>query len=204
MDIQVGDVWAEDGYLWEVICNNFTNPRETCCKVTNTGTGKTWGSITTNTKDFTDSFKLISRIVDGERIDRPKAGELCNLQECLVFGIGTEVEYNMAVKEAGTYPRLDDNGELPKREPKQEDKGYVDCPVEDYLNCYFFEYHNGRTHTIEYAQNCTDFMGYVWDEGGKEMLYNDCVMWRDEDGDLWNKSREDSTLELCKAVRFKK
>ena len=205
MDVQVGDVWeVTDGVTDIVTVHAIIGDEAVCSYLRYSYTCSAIigiNSLITN--------KLISCMVDGKRVERPGAGEKCDLDMCLLFGIGTEDEWIACDGEevcgilylSISHVTLDANGELPKPEPKAEEKGYVDVvPYADERTIVIT--YNGVTRSLSSVSSMIGFMGFIWEEGGVERAANFCVAWRSEDGVLGFGESEGETIEHCKAVRF--
>ena len=116
MDIQIGDVWGSDEFIYEIVGYATDGFGYKCTYTTDGYTSYN----SANSEYIMKNTKLMSRMVDGKRIDRPEADQYCTLDECIIFELGTDDEWN-ALACKGTVT-LDDNGELPK--PKRTRKMY--------------------------------------------------------------------------------
>jgi len=195
MNIQIGDIWEDEKVIREVLgksSNGFGHKY----------TIKESGKIHYN--DHSAEFimigaKLTSRMVGDKRVYRPVAGEKCTLDECLLFGICTEEEFNSVATNGIVV--LDFNGELPKPK-KEEPKVYVDYDVRYFDGELIYEGSPARP--LYEASSKKGFMGFVWDCNGKEFIDTSPVLFRGEDDILhWQDFHGKRTLEYCKAVRYK-
>ena len=112
MSAQVDDVWeVTDGVTDIVTVHAIIGDEAVCSYLRHLYTHSAIigiNSLITN--------KLISCMVDGKRVDRPKAGYNCLLETCLMFGICTEEEFYAQAMgtDKNLYVILDENGNLPE------------------------------------------------------------------------------------------
>ena len=197
MDVQVRDVFEVTGNRTDIVYVHGLIGGEAVCSYNRNGCLRacTMDIVSLSTK------KLLSRMVDGKRVERPKAGGPCTWAQFRTFEIGTFEEWAFACDNNGDCsPILNDNGELPTQKP--EPKDYVDCPVKENSESYYYTEPSGGTFDITRAPSRKGFMGYVWDVDGKEGRGGVYVLWRDKGGRLWDWYKEGRTLERCKAVRY--
>ena len=86
----------------------------------------------------------------------------------------------------------------------EDETEYIDAKVCTSMGEHLYVYPDHR-HEINYAPNVENFIGYVWDNLGNEEVNLLPRMYRNPESGLlsyyWFKG---ATLEVCKAVRFKK
>ncbi len=85
-------------------------------------------------------------------------------------------------------------------------QSYIDVALEKIAGQWRYT-RKGATPIITMAVTYEDFLGYVFDENGKEYITSSPVMWRAESSNsLWYQKERHSgnmTIEVCKAIRFK-
>ena len=183
--MKIGDVWGNDDFIYDILraCGN-----KFVCKRTRKSDYKQ------DIKEYTASFNYGKLLKSGE-YKRPKANETCSWADCQFFNIGTREEFDKVAK--GGLVTLDKYGELPTQ-------NYIDLKLEYRIGSFapvlMFSYNNTWVPT-HMAAGINSFMGFVFNEKGKEVLSKDEVLWRDPDGLLYQRWHKARKLEHAKAVR---